>query len=98
MQSDAWNVVRPQGSDPSISVALTDHLEKRLHQDLEIQQQAPVVDVPEVEFDTPRDFLNRRCAAARAIALCPPRQARLHVMPECIVTHDALKVIVVSES
>jgi hypothetical protein len=39
---------RPQVLMRSIRVALPDHLEKRLEQDLEIEQQTPVVDVPEI--------------------------------------------------
>src|ERR1700738_2761862 len=81
----------------SIGVALADHLKTGLDQDMEIEHQAPVVDVPEIERDAARDFLYRRCGAARAIALRPSRQARLHVVPECIVTHELLKVIVVGE-
>jgi hypothetical protein len=88
---------RPQALIRSIRVAFPHHLEKRLEQDLEIEQQIPVVNVPEIEFDAPLDVLNRGCGAARAIALCPSRQAGLHVMPERIITHDFLKLIIVSK-
>ena len=85
------------GMSGSVSVALTQYLEKGLDQDLDIEPKAPIVDVPKIEFYALGDGLHGGRGAPGAIALRPPRQPWLDMMPESIVFEDFLEIAVMGK-
>src|SRR5205823_11500296 len=97
-ESGIWQITSvAMSSAGSVSVALTQHLEKGLDQYLDVQPQAPVVDVPEVEFDAFGDVLDRGRAAARSVALRPTGHAGFDVMPESILAQHRLEIVVMGQ-
>src|SRR5438132_3885443 len=70
------SVTRSAPSVPSIRVAVGEHADERGHQDLEVEGQAPVVDVVGVVY---RPLLDRG-VLAQVVKLRPPRDPRPHVV------------------
>ena len=66
-------------------VTLAQYFEERLDQDLKVEPKAPIIDVPQIEFDTFLILLNLRRCAARTIALRPTSNPGLHMVAERIV-------------
>ena len=67
------------------------------NQDLDVQPQTPVVDVPEVEFCAFGDVLDRGRAPERAVALPAAGHAGLDVMAESILAQNRLKIVVMGQ-
>src|SRR5690606_10959535 len=65
--------------------------------DLEIEPQRPVVDVPEVVLHAPFHFLKRVGFTAQAVYLCPSRNARLDLVPLHVGFDKILVVLVVRQ-
>ena len=70
----------------SEGVTLAQYFEERLDQDLKVEPKAPVIDVPQVEFDTFLNLLNLGRCASRTVALRPTRNPGLHMVAERIIT------------
>src|ERR1700722_364367 len=81
----------------SVGVSLSQNLEKRFDQDLDVKPEAPVIDVPQVQLHALGDIVERWRRAAGTIALCPAGYAWLHVMPESIVAENLFEITVVSQ-
>src|ERR1043166_9485863 len=89
-----------RGPDPappaerSIGLLLPDHRRKRLHEYLDVEPQAPIVDVPDVELNALLHHVDRGRLSSQPMDLGPTGNARLDVMAEGIFP-DQLFVFVV---
>ena len=73
----------------SICGRLSQRNNHRLQDDPEVEDRAPVIDVPEVVFDATLHLFDLAGFTAKTIYLCPTRQARFDVMPERIIGDQA---------
>src|SRR4051794_40424609 len=80
-----------------ISVVLSHDFKKCLDQDLDVQPETPVVDVPQIKLHASLDVFDRRGSAPGTVALRPASYARLDVMPEGVVAQDGLEIVVMRE-
>src|ERR1700730_6604858 len=87
----------PDQPSCSISIPLSQNLEKRLDQYLYIEPKTPIVDVPQVELQSLRDVFDRWRGASRAIALRPTSDARLDVMTKGVIAQDIFEIVVVRQ-
>jgi hypothetical protein len=63
---------------------------QRLPENSNVQPEAPVAYVPQVQLEALFHEIDGRCLAAEAIHLSPPADAGFHVISKCIVGHDPL--------
>src|SRR5438105_9652720 len=78
----------------SVGVAPASEFQAGQHQDLEVEAQAPVVDVPEITIDAPLHLLDARGLAAIAPHLRPAGDSGLNMMPERVFRQQIAIVIV----
>ena len=69
----------------SVGVPFSENLEGRLDQDQEVEPEAPIINIPQIELHALGDMLDGRCGAPGAVALRPTRYARLDVMAKGII-------------
>src|SRR6478735_9250273 len=90
-----------RGPDPaplaerSIGLLLPDHRRKRLHEYLDVEPQAPIVDVPEVELNALLHHVDRGRLSPQPMDLGPTRNARFDMMAERIFPDPLFVFIVV---
>jgi len=69
----------------SVGVSWPDELNAGLGQNSEVQQEAPIIDVPKIELDSPVHRREIGRFAAVALDLSPPGNSRFDVMAKRIV-------------
>src|ERR1700730_16440468 len=78
-------------------VAFTQDFKERLDQDLDVQPEAPIIDIPEVHFYSPRDLFDRGCRATEPVNLRPSRHPGFDVMTERIILQYFFKIVGMSQ-
>src|SRR4051812_31653712 len=82
-------------AEGSIGLFLSDHRRKRLHEYLDVEPQAPIVDVPKVELNALLHHVDRGRLASQPVDLGPTRNARFDMMAEGIFPDQLFVFIVV---
>ena len=67
-----------------IGITRLDNFKACQSQDLEVEQQARVVDLPEITIHSPFHLLEARCLATKNADLRPARYPRFHMMSESV--------------
>lgn len=70
---------------PSVRGIASSHQQTGPQDNLEVQDQRSVIDVPQIAFDASFHILEAGCFASVSVDLRPTGQARFDVMTECIV-------------
>jgi hypothetical protein len=80
----------------SISISTSHELETGQNEDLHVEPEAPIPDVPKVAIDPPFHHLDARRLAAEAIHLRPSGEARFDMLAKCVIGDELHISIIVS--
>src|SRR5262245_22505462 len=79
-----------------IRISPPNDFQRRQNNDLNIQRDAPIIYVPNIEVDPLFHRLNGRCLTATTTDLCPTGDPGLHMMAEGVVADLFGKIVIVS--
>src|SRR6186713_3062968 len=83
-------------AERSVGLLLPDHGRERLHEYLDVEPQAPIVDVPKVKLNALFHNVDGGCLASQAMDLGPTRNARFDMVTEGIFPDQLFVIIVVN--
>src|SRR5579862_3000622 len=75
---------------PSVGISRPNKRDRGYEDDVNVQDQRPVVDVVEIVVDTIHDLVQRVCFTTPAVDLCPAGDPRLYLVAKGVVAHDIL--------
>src|SRR5262249_55358714 len=84
-----------RGRDQSVGVPTSEDLNDCLDENQEIEPEAPVGNIPQIELHALCRMFDSRHGASNAVALRPTCYARLDVMAKRVVPQKCFKVVVV---